>query len=124
VLDEKLSIRPRVALVFGDPVSAGHLRDAVASHVQIVYEARAADFDASRLLDSEATAALVNLDSCDWLDAVETRLHDAGVAVVFNDPEISGRLDGWEQARWLRHLTAKLSGSNEYDPPRPATASL
>jgi two-component system chemotaxis response regulator CheB/chemosensory pili system protein ChpB (putative protein-glutamate methylesterase) len=118
-----MSMRPRVALVFGDPDSAGHLRDAVTSHVEIVYEARAADFDAARLRDSQATAALVNLDGCDWLDAVEARLHDAGVAVVFNDPEISSKLDGWEQARWLRHLTAKLSGNNEYDPPRPAAAS-
>jgi two-component system chemotaxis response regulator CheB/chemosensory pili system protein ChpB (putative protein-glutamate methylesterase) len=42
--------------------------------------------------------------------------------VVFNDPEISSKLDGWAQARWLRHLTAKLSGNSDFDPPRPLVA--
>jgi hypothetical protein len=108
-----------VALVFGDAGPAGHLRDAVSTHVQIVYETSASDFDASQLSASQATAALVNLDGCDWLEAIEARLDEAGVTVVFNDPEISGSLEGWEQARWLRHLTAKLSGHGNYDPPRP-----
>ena len=121
MLDEKIPARPRVALVFADPDSAGHLRDAVSNHVDIVYETSAADFDVSRVAGSQATAALVNLDDCESLDAVETRLQEAGVAVVFNDPEISSKLDGWAQARWLRHLTAKLSGNSDFDPPRPAT---
>ena len=122
MLDEKIPVRPRVALVFADADSAGHLRDAVSGHVDIVYETSATDFDVSRVAGSQATAALVNLDDCESLDAVETRLHEAGVAVVFNDPEISSKLDGWAQARWLRHLTAKLSGNSDFDPPRPATA--
>ena len=120
MLDQMRNALPRVALVYGDAGTAGHLREAVAGHVQIVYATAAAEFDAARLADSHATAALLNLDSCEWLDAVESRLHAAGVAVVYNDPEISRTLEGWEQARWLRHLTAKLSGSTDYDPPRPA----
>lgn len=119
MLDDASSALPRVALVFGDAAPAGHLREAVSSHVQIVYETSASEFDPSRLSASQATAALVNLDGCDWLEAIEARLDEAGVRVVFNDPEISGRLEGWEQARWLRHLTAKLSGHGDYDPPRP-----
>lgn len=122
MLDQKIPARPRVALVFADADSAGHLRDAVSSHVEIVYETSAADFDVSRVAGSQATAALVNLDDCESLDAVETRLQEAGVAVVFNDPEISSTLDGWAQARWLRHLTAKLSGNSDFDPPRPMAA--
>ena len=122
MLDQKIPARPRVALVFADADSAGHLRDAVSSHVEIVYETSAADFDVSRVAVSQATAALVNLDDCESLDAVETRLQEAGVAVVFNDPEISSKLDGWAQARWLRHLTAKLSGNSDFDPPRPLVA--
>lgn len=120
MFDRMLPARPRVALVFGDAGSAGHLRDAVASHVEIVYETSAMEFDASQLAGAQATAALVNLDDCDWLDPVEASLNDTGIPVVFNDPEISRNLQGWEQARWLRHLTAKLSGNSEYDPPRPA----
>lgn len=120
MFDRMLPARPRVALVFGDAGSAGHLREAVASQVEIVYETSAKEFDASRLAGSQATAALVNLDDCDWLDPIEASLNDAGIAVVFNDPEISRSLEGWAQARWLRHLTAKLSGKTDYDPPRPA----
>lgn len=124
MFDRMLPARPRVALVFGDAGSAGHLREAVASHVEIVYETSATEFDASRLAGSQATAALVNLDDCDWLDPIEASLNDAGIAVVFNDPEISRNLQGWAQARWLRHLTAKLSGKTDYDPPRPAAETV
>lgn len=122
MLDQKIPARPRVALVFGDADSVRHLREAVSSQVEIVYETSAADFDASRVVRSQATAALVNLDDCESLDSVEARLQETGVAVVFNDPEISSQLEGWAQARWLRHLTAKLSGSSDFDPPRPTLA--
>lgn len=123
MLDQVPMLRPRVALVYGEAEAAGHLRAAVADHVQIVYATAASEFDAARLADSRATAALLSLDSCDWLGAVESRLHAAGVAVVYDDPEISRTLQGWEQARWLRHLTAKLSGSTDFDPPRPASVA-
>lgn len=122
MLDQKIPARPRVALVFGDANAASHLRDAVSSHVELVYETSAADFDVARVVGSQATAALVNLDDCESLDSVEARLQETGVAVVFNDPEISSKLDGWAQARWLRHLTAKLSGNSDFDPPRPVVA--
>lgn len=119
MVDPVLPARPRVALVFGDADGVGRLREAVSGHLQIVYETSAADFDAARLADSGASAALVNLDGGDWLEDIQARLGDAGIAVVFNDPAISAKLEGFEQARWLRHLTAKLSGSSDYDPPRP-----
>lgn len=117
--DQAQPARPRIALVFGDAASASHLREAVKGHTDIVYDTAAADFDAMRLADSHATAALVNLDGAAWLDTIEAKLNEAGVVVVFNDPEISRGLEGWAQARWLRHLTAKLSGSSDFDPPRP-----
>lgn len=119
MFDRVLSMRPRVALVFGDAASAAHVHDAVAAQIEIVYATSVAEFDASRLAESGATAALVSLDGCDWLDVIEARLNEARIAVVFDDPEISRNLQGWERARWLRHLTAKLSGNTHYDPPRP-----
>lgn len=112
--------RPHVAMVFGDAGAADRLREAVSEHVDVVYATPAAEFDPAHLKQSGATAALVNLDAFDWLDAIAARLNESGVAVVFNDPETSSALEGWERARWLRHLTAKLSGSNDFDPPRPA----
>src|SRR5581483_10831780 len=32
------------------------------------------------------------------------------------------KLAGWARARWARHLAAKLRGSEDVDPPRPAQA--
>ncbi|MGH8234405.1 MAG: hypothetical protein ACREPU_09435 [Rhodanobacteraceae bacterium] len=109
----------RIAMVFGDEAEAAHLREAMHGHADIVYATSAADFDATRMAGANVAATLVNLDNGDWLDAIEPSLDAAGVAVVYNDPEISLGLDGWGRARWLRHLLAKLSGSTDVDPPRP-----
>ncbi|WHZ19296.1 MAG: hypothetical protein OJF55_001445 [Rhodanobacteraceae bacterium] len=110
---------PRIALVYGQEAAAAHVREAVDGQVEVVYAATAGEFDVGRMRDTRATAALVNLDDGGWLDAIEAPLHAAGVTVVYNDPEISRGLDGWERARWLRHLVAKLRGSRDVDPPRP-----
>lgn len=121
--DRAKETQPRIALVFGEEAKAAHVREAMAGQVDITYASTAADFDAARLASAGATSALVNLDGDDWLDDVESALHAAGIAVVYNDPEISRSLDGWARARWLRHLVAKLSGSRDVDPPRPEAAS-
>lgn len=111
---------PRIALVYGQEAAVAHVRDAVGEQLDVVYAAPAGEFDVARMQDARVAAALVNLDDGgDWLDAVEARLEQAGIAVVYNDPEISRGLEGWERARWLRHLVAKLRGSSDVDPPRP-----
>lgn len=110
--------RPRVALVYGDAARADHLREALDARVDVVYSSTAAGFDVRRLADLKVTAVVVNLDGGDWLEPLADRLEAAGVPVVFNDPAISRTLDGWARARWLRHLTAKLTGSGDCDPPR------
>ncbi|MGH8147197.1 MAG: hypothetical protein ACREPY_12765 [Rhodanobacteraceae bacterium] len=117
--DQASSELPRIAFVFYDAALAAHVREAVAGHVEIVYAASSAEFEAARLADARVAAALVNVDGGDWLEAIEAKLQTTGVRVVFNDPEISQGLEGWERARWLRHLTAKLRGSMDFDPPRP-----
>lgn len=113
---------PRIALVFGDEAAAAHVRDAVQVHVDIVYATSAAAFDATRMAAANVVAALVNLDDSEWLDAFEAKLEATNVPMVYNDPEISRGLQGWERARWLRHLLAKLQGSTDVDPPRPSPA--
>lgn len=118
-MPERAMEAPRIALVFGDEAAAVHVREAMAGQVEIVYDAAADTFEPSRLAAAGVQAALVNLDGGDWLDDVETRLNAAGIAVVYNDPEISRSLEGWARARWLRHLVAKLRGSSDVDPPRP-----
>lgn len=115
--DVAMEAQPRIALVFGDEAAVAHVREAVTGHADVVYAAPAGEFDVARC--AGATAALVNLDGGDWLEAIEAKLDAAGIAVVYNDPEISQSLEGWARARWLRHLVAKLRGSRDVDPPRP-----
>ena len=119
VVREELS---RVAFVYGDAGAAAHLRDALAGQVEIAYASTAEEFDAARASGAGVTAALVNVDGGDWLEPLQATLAAAGVRAVFNDPEISGHLEGWERARWLRHLVAKLRGARDFDPPRPSPA--
>ena len=121
--DRAVETQPRIALVFGEAAAAVHVREAVAGHAEIAYASAAADFDADRLASTGATSALINLDGGDWLDRVESALNAVGIAVVYNDPEISQSLEGWARARWVRHLVAKLRGSRDVDPPRPESMS-
>lgn len=117
--DQAITELPRVALVYGEATLVGHVREAMSGCVDIAYAASADEFDVARLAEARVTAALVNLDNADWLDDIQARLDAAGVPAVFNDPDISRKLEGWDRARWLRHLTAKLRGSVDFDPPRP-----
>ena len=119
MVDHAIHELPRIALVYGQEAAVAHVRDAVNGQVDVVYAAAAGEFDVASMHDARASAALVNIDGGDWLGAIEARLEQAGVALVCNDPEISCELEGWERARWLRHLVAKLRGSGDVDPPRP-----
>lgn len=118
--DPSARAMPRIAFVFGDASLAEHVREAVAGHADIAYAVPAREFDPARLVDARVAAALVNVDDGDWFDDIEARLDAAGVPVVINDPDYSQGLEGWDRARWLRHLTAKLCGTDDFDPPRPA----
>ena len=113
----------RIALVYGEEADAAHVREAMQGQVEIAYAASAAEFDVARLRAAMVAAALVNDAGGDWLETVEATLDAHGVPVVYNDPEISRGLEGWARARWLRHLLAKLRGSTDMDPPRPAPSA-
>ena len=113
-----------IALLYESREGGEHLRSALASlGARIVYEATAAELDRERLAGSQASVVVVNLDEDDdpALDAVYGLLDDARYRVVFNDGQVSGNLSGWDQARWARHLAAKIFG-DDIDPPRPADA--
>lgn len=121
--DDLAPALPRIALIFGDADAAAHLRDAMVGCADIAYAAAAREFDPAQLREAQVAAVLVNVDGGDWLDGVEEKLAAVSVPAVFNDPDISRGLEGWERARWLRHLLAKLRGCNrDVDPPRPQAA--
>ena len=114
-----------VALLYETQALGRHLRDALTSlGTPIVYEAAPANLDLVALENSGARVVVVNLDpDVDaHLDDVYGLLEDDRYSVVFNDAAASSALSGWDQARWARHLAAKILGDADIDPPRPEGA--
>ena len=115
-----------VALLYEAQELGRHLREALTSMgTPIVYEAAPADLDLTALENSGARVVVVNLDPEveAHLDEVYGLLEDDRYCVVFNDAQASSSLSGWDQARWARHLAAKILGdANNIDPPRPEGA--
>ncbi|MFN3703881.1 chemotaxis protein CheB [Thermomonas sp.] len=70
-------------------------------------------------------AVLVVLDTAVELalEKFDAVLADPGLQVLFDDVEVAARREGWEAARWARHLAAKLQGHHEVLPAPPARAT-
>lgn len=114
-----------VALLYQSTARSQHVRETlVAIGTPIAYEAAAASLDAEALARSHASVVVVNLEDEDdpGLDAVYALLDDPRYTVIFNDSGVSSGLSGWDHARWVRHLSAKVLGDADLDPPRPAGA--
>jgi two-component system chemotaxis response regulator CheB/chemosensory pili system protein ChpB (putative protein-glutamate methylesterase) len=116
---------PSVALLFDDAALAAHLRDALVEHgARIVYESDLRAFAPAELVGSSADVVVVDLDdpSDGDLDRLYDTVEGGHPRLVFNDADASRNLEGWDRARWARHLAAKLVGANPTDPPRPEDA--
>ena len=114
-----------VALLFDDAELGGHLRDALRERgAQIVHEGTLAAISRDVLLGTGAEVVVVNLDdqAVDGLDHLYDVIDSDRPRVVFNDAQASRGLNGWDRARWARHLAAKVMSLVDLDPPRPADA--
>ena len=114
-----------VALLYQTQELGRHMRDALSSlGTPIVYEAATDHLDSAALHDSGARVVVVNLDPAveAHLDEVYGLLENDRYSVVFNDAQVTSGLSGWDQARWVRHLAAKILGDVDIDPPRPEGA--
>ena len=114
-----------VALLFGDEELGSQLRAALVElGARIVHEGAVASFGADEIKATGADIVVVNLD--DDADEELDRLYDAidgdHPRLMFNDAAASRGLQGWDRARWARHLAAKLLEGADIDPPRPADA--
>lgn len=117
--------KPAVALLFADAALGAHLRDALtALGARIVHEGAASEVTREALAASGADVVVVNLEPSEvaYLERLYDVLAGGSWHVIFNDAEASRNLSGWDRARWARHLAAKLVGSSDVDPPRPADA--
>jgi chemotaxis response regulator CheB len=93
---------------------------------QVVFEGDPAGVQAEQVLRSGAHTVLVNLASGveDDIDHLDTLFDDPNVNVVFNEGDVSSQLEGWDLARWARHLAAKVMGHERTIPPPPPGAEL
>src|SRR5690606_109081 len=116
---------PAVALLFDDSELGGQLREALHERgARIVHEGGVAGLSRELLQQVGADVLVVNLDdgADDALDQLYDILDGDRPRVVFNDAQASRALDGWDRARWARHLAVKVLAAGDIDPPRPEHA--
>lgn len=114
-----------LALIYQSDALHQHLKQALAEFgARIVYETHARTYEQGALEASGAQVVVINLDpeGADEFDALSDLLLDETRRVIFNDGEVTSRLEGWDLARWTRHLAAKVMGASEVNPPRPEGA--
>ena len=113
---------PAVALLFDDAGLGEQLRSALQERgARIVHEGPLNGLSRELLSSVDADVLVVNLDDEDdsALDRLDDTLEGDRPRVVFNDAQASRRLEGWDRARWARHLAMKVLAIGDADPPRP-----
>ncbi|HST44830.1 MAG TPA: chemotaxis protein CheB [Luteimonas sp.] len=77
------------------------------------------DGDPAALAPLDAQAVLVALEPTveDALDRFEALLADPSRIVIFDEAELAAQREGWDAARWARHLGAKLNRHDDVLPP-------
>lgn len=114
-----------IALLNETPDHGEHLREALlALGAPVVYEASVHALDRAALERSQASVVIVNLAAHGdpHIDGLDELIADARYRVVFNEADVTSGLSGWDQARWARHLAAKVFDVADIDPPRPVGA--
>jgi chemosensory pili system protein ChpB (putative protein-glutamate methylesterase) len=53
----------------------------------------------------------------DALERYDGLLDDPAITVIFDEAELAAQREGWDAARWVRHLAAKLKGADDVLPP-------
>ncbi|TWI14090.1 chemotaxis protein CheB [Aerolutibacter ruishenii] len=91
--------------------------------VELVLHADPTQVDAGTVLDAKPDALVVALDvpTEDALDRLETALHAPALDVIYEEAALVVSREGWDAARWRRHLVAKVQGHGDVLPPALAT---
>ena len=122
----------RVALLARPGVACDRLRGALAeAGAQLVLEADPMTLDPATLDAARAQVVMVALDAQteEAIERFEASLQDPSIEVIFEESDLAAKREGWEAARWVRHLSAKLHGHGDVLPPggesaaAPATAT-
>lgn len=114
----------RVALLARPGDARDQLRRALAElGAQLVAEGDPAELDPGAVAGEKPSVVLVSLEPAleDSLSRFDDLLATPGVEVMYDDAEVTRQLDGWDLARWARHLASKLVGGDLL-PPAPGGA--
>ena len=133
--DHPLDEPTRVALLAREGVACERLQVALReAGAELVLIADPANSDVAGIRAAGAQAILIAMEPQveDALDRYETLLADPQMTVIFDEAEIAAHREGWDAARWSRHLAAKLHrhdnvlppGTETEEAPSPPTSSL
>src|SRR4249919_2982898 len=119
----------RVALLARPGEACERLRSALQeAGGEVVLEADPATIEPGALAQAHVQTVLIALDPAveDALEKFDDVLADPTLAVIFDEAELAARREGWDAARWVRHLSAKLNRHADVLPPgrEPETDAL
>ena len=85
----------------------------------VVLEADPVSLPQDALVAAGPHVVLVVLDAAteDVIDRFDTVLADPSIEVIFEEAELAASREGWDAARWVRHLSAKLNRHGNVLPP-------
>ncbi|GAB3104364.1 chemotaxis protein CheB [Lysobacter terrae] len=110
----------RVVLLARAGAARDRMREALdQAGANIVLEADPATTDQTAVLASQPQVALIVLDSAtdEALERFDAVLSNPQIEVLFEEAELAVGRVGWDAARWVRHLRAKLGHADSVLPP-------
>lgn len=110
----------RVALLAREGVACERLQAALReAGAELVLIADPANSDVAGIRAAGAQAILIAMEPQveDALDRYESLLSDPQMTVIYDEAEVAAQREGWDAARWSRHLAAKLHRHDNVLPP-------
>ena len=111
---------PRVVLLARAGDARDRLGEALAqAGADVALVADPVSGDPAEAAASQPQAVLVALEPAveEALARYEVLLSDPAIAVIFEEAELAAQRTGWDAARWVRHLAAKLHHHDDVLPP-------
>lgn len=110
----------RTVLLAQPGAASDRLRDALRqAGAEVVLVADPTGITVDEVIAAEPDSVLVALDPAieAHLERFDAVLGDPAITVIFDEAELAARREGWDAARWSRHLQAKLYGHDDVLPP-------
>lgn len=118
--------RTRVALLASAGKAAEQLAEAVRqAGAELVLSGDPATLDPAQVRAAGAGAVVIALEPRieSTLERFDEVLDDPSMLVIYDEADVAAHRTGWDAARWVRHLSAKLHGHDNVLPPGAETTS-